>query len=144
MTSGDKVHLRLMQYSDHADPETFHPDRRASLPSPDDRSAPGPTAEIYRKSIRSHNTWLNVRRKEERGKAGGRETNCKDVAHSKVRSCVTARRHGDERRPASHRGRPIGGRVYSEEGSAREERDEEQQIGWQVLIGALHLARRTN
>lgn len=77
------------------------------------------------------------RRKRE-GTRGRKRADCNDVAHLKL---DPASRRGA--RPASHRDRSVGGRVYSEKGSARE-RGEEQQIGWQVLIGALHLARRTN
>lgn len=135
--------MRLVQYSDHADLMTLRPSRGLPL-SPNNRFAPerGCDAEIYRENIRSHKTRLNARRVE-RKRETEKESKLQRCGASKVRSRVMARRHDGEARPASHRDRSAGGRVYSEKGSARE-RGEEQQIGWQVLIGALHLARRTN
>lgn len=124
-TSRDKVHLRLVQYSDHADPMTLRVPTEG-FPMTD----PLPRAEIYRESIHSHNTWLNARR------VDGRER--RDMAHLKLEP---ASRRGARRVLHRRRDRSAGGRVYSEKGSARERAARRQQNGWQVLIGALHLAR---
>lgn len=73
MTSRNKVYLRLVQYSDHADPMTLRPEDFLRVPRTG--SASGRAAEIYCKSIRSHNTWLNARRVDgrEKEKEGERE-----------------------------------------------------------------------